>query len=84
MADTDDTLEFVREFLIESTENLDQLDRDLVALEENPADPERLSSIFRTVHTIKGTSGFLDFRNSAQSLIVANICSADFGMEKSF
>ena len=61
MADTDDTLEFVREFLIESTENLDQLDRDLVALEENPADPERLSSIFRTVHTIKGTSGFFGF-----------------------
>ena len=53
--------EFVREFLVEAAENLDQLDRDLVALEENPRDPKRLASIFRTVHTIKGTSGFFGF-----------------------
>jgi len=53
--------EFVREFLVESAENLDQLDQDLVALEENPRDPKRLASIFRTVHTIKGTSGFFGF-----------------------
>ncbi|HEX4340481.1 MAG TPA: chemotaxis protein CheA [Polyangiaceae bacterium] len=48
-----------REFLIESTENLDQLDRDFVALESNPTARERLGGIFRTIHTIKGTSGFL-------------------------
>ena len=53
--------EFVREFLVESAENLDQLDRDLVALEENPRDSKRLASIFRAVHTIKGTSGFFGF-----------------------
>jgi two-component system chemotaxis sensor kinase CheA len=53
--------EFVREFLVESAENLDQLDRDLVALEENPHDSKRLASIFRAVHTIKGTSGFFGF-----------------------
>jgi two-component system chemotaxis sensor kinase CheA len=56
-----DNHEFVQEFLVESSENLDQLDRDLVALEETPNDPERLASIFRTVHTIKGTSGFFGF-----------------------
>jgi len=56
-----DNEEFVREFLVESAENLDQLDRDLVALEENPRDAGRLASIFRTVHTIKGTSGFFGF-----------------------
>lgn len=56
-----DNQEFVQEFLVESSENLDQLDRDLVALEETPDDPERLASIFRTVHTIKGTSGFFGF-----------------------
>ncbi len=51
--------EIVREFLIESNENLDQLDQDLVALESEPGSRELLSSVFRTIHTIKGTSGFL-------------------------
>ena len=46
---------------MESHENLDQLDTDLVALEQEPDSRERLSSIFRTIHTIKGTSGFLAF-----------------------
>jgi two-component system, chemotaxis family, sensor kinase CheA len=51
--------EIFREFLVESTENLDQLDRDFVALENNPAASDRVAAIFRTIHTIKGTSGFL-------------------------
>ncbi|WP_087509234.1 chemotaxis protein CheA [Cellulomonas iranensis] len=55
----DDVDEIVREFLVESQENLDQLDRDLVALEEQPGSRPLLSSVFRTIHTIKGTSGFL-------------------------
>jgi two-component system chemotaxis sensor kinase CheA len=53
--------EIVREFLVESYENLDQLDRDLVGLERDPESRELLQSIFRTIHTIKGTSGFLAF-----------------------
>ncbi len=53
--------EIVQEFLVESSENLDQLDRDLVALEREPDSRDLLSSIFRTIHTIKGTSGFLAF-----------------------
>ncbi|MCA0145644.1 chemotaxis protein CheA [Blastococcus sp. LR1] len=53
--------DIVEEFLVESHENLDQLDADLVALEKEPNSRERLSSIFRTIHTIKGTSGFLAF-----------------------
>jgi two-component system chemotaxis sensor kinase CheA len=56
-----DNREFIEEFLVESGENLDQLDRDLLALEEQPDDPQRLASIFRTVHTIKGNSGFFGF-----------------------
>src|SRR5205823_6104016 len=51
----------IQEFLIESQENLDQLDRDLIAIEEDPAGREALDSIFRTFHTIKGTCGFFDF-----------------------
>ncbi|MEZ4221949.1 MAG: chemotaxis protein CheA [Polyangiaceae bacterium] len=53
--------EVVREFLVESYENLDQLDRDFVALEADPGAKDRIAGIFRTVHTIKGTSGFLGF-----------------------
>ena len=55
-------LEIVHEFLMESQENLDQLDQDLVALEQSPGSRELLASIFRTIHTIKGTSGFLAFQ----------------------
>jgi two-component system, chemotaxis family, sensor kinase CheA len=53
--------EIVREFLLESNENLDRLDRELVSLEKDPRNRETLSSIFRTIHTIKGTCGFLAF-----------------------
>ncbi len=58
MSEMDDV---VKEFLVESYENLDRLDRDLVELEKAPSDHEILSSIFRTIHTIKGTCGFLAF-----------------------
>lgn len=51
--------DLIREFLIESHEGLDRLDRDLVDLERDPHDPQRLGSVFRAIHTIKGTCGFL-------------------------
>jgi len=50
------------EFLAESNENLDRLDQDFVALEKDSNARERLASIFRTIHTIKGTCGFLGFK----------------------
>ena len=53
MSEQDD---LIQEFLVESYENLDRLDSELVTLEESPDDKETLSSIFRTIHTIKGTS----------------------------
>jgi two-component system, chemotaxis family, sensor kinase CheA len=53
--------EIVREFLVESTENLDLLDRELVELEKDPRNRATLASVFRTIHTIKGTCGFLGF-----------------------
>jgi chemotaxis protein histidine kinase CheA len=58
MGDMDD---IVKEFLVESNENLDQLDRDLVSLEKDPTARDILASVFRTIHTLKGTSGFLGF-----------------------
>ena len=51
--------EIVREFLLETHENLAQLDLDLVTLEKDPAEKETLARVFRTLHTVKGTAGFL-------------------------
>ncbi|PWC38605.1 chemotaxis protein CheW [Azospirillum sp. TSO22-1] len=51
--------DLLSEFLTETNENLSVLDVELVRLEQNPNDPELLSNIFRLVHTIKGTCGFL-------------------------
>jgi two-component system chemotaxis sensor kinase CheA len=53
--------EIIREFLVESHEGLDRLDDELVALEASPRDSHRIASVFRTIHTIKGVSGFLGF-----------------------
>jgi two-component system chemotaxis sensor kinase CheA len=51
--------DLLSEFLTETNESLSVLDVELVKLERNPNDPELLSNIFRLVHTIKGTCGFL-------------------------
>lgn len=51
--------DLLNEFLTETNEAMDVLDVELVKLEQNPNDPELLSNIFRLVHTIKGTCGFL-------------------------
>src|ERR1700758_2305539 len=51
--------DLLSEFLTETTENLTVLDLELVKLEQNPNDPGLLSNIFRLVHTVKGTCGFL-------------------------
>lgn len=59
MNELDGLDEIVSEFLLESNENLDQLDQDLVALESDPTSKELLGRIFRSIHTVKGTSGFL-------------------------
>jgi two-component system chemotaxis sensor kinase CheA len=57
----EDLGEIVGEFLLESHENLDQIDQDLVELEQDPNSRDLISRIFRAIHTIKGTSGFLAF-----------------------
>jgi two-component system, chemotaxis family, sensor kinase CheA len=53
--------DIIKDFLVESNENLDRLDRELVGLEKNPNDSSALAGVFRTIHTIKGTCGFLGF-----------------------
>ena len=53
--------EFIQEFLAETREGLERLDRELVALEADPAAISHCDQAFRILHTIKGNSGFLDF-----------------------
>ncbi len=54
--------DLTREFLIESQEGLDRMERGLTELEKRPEDTGLLAEIFRSVHTIKGTTGFLGFK----------------------
>ncbi|MFO1242253.1 MAG: chemotaxis protein CheW [Rickettsiales bacterium] len=51
--------DLISEFITETSESISMLDQELVKLEQNPEDTEILSNIFRLVHTIKGTCGFL-------------------------
>ena len=51
--------DLISEFITETTESLAVLDQELVKLEQNPNDHAILGNIFRLVHTIKGTCGFL-------------------------
>src|SRR5260370_34864119 len=51
--------DLLSEFLTETAEGLGMLDVELVRLEQNPNDQGLLGNIFRIVHTIKGTCGFL-------------------------
>ncbi len=67
--------EVIREFLLESQENLAQLDADLVALEKDPHERSTLARVFRNLHTVKGSAGFLGLgklqavAHSAESLL---------------
>ncbi len=51
--------ELLREFLTETNESLDRVDSELVRFEQEPNNSSILGNIFRLVHTIKGTCGFL-------------------------
>jgi two-component system chemotaxis sensor kinase CheA len=71
-----DDQDVIREFLIESGENLARLDQEMVELEKRPQDPQLLAGIFRSIHTIKGTCGFLGFATlEAVTHLAENILS---------
>ena len=55
----EDVDELTKEFLAESLEGLDRMDRCLTDLEQRPHDKDLLAEIFRSVHTIKGATGFV-------------------------
>ena len=52
--------DLLQEFIAETRETLEALSGEIVAWESAPADRERLDAIFRFVHTVKGSCGFLD------------------------
>ncbi len=58
--------ELLAEFLTETGEGLDQLDVELVRFEQEPNNAEMLNTIFRLVHTVKGTCGFLGLNRLAK------------------
>src|SRR5829696_6147351 len=51
--------DLLRDFLIETNESLDVVGVELVRFEQEPNNAEILGHVFRLVHTIKGTCGFL-------------------------
>jgi two-component system, chemotaxis family, sensor kinase CheA len=53
--------DLTKEFIAESQEGLDRMERGLTELETRPDDGQLVGEIFRVVHTIKGTTGFLGF-----------------------
>lgn len=63
--------EFVEQFLLESRELVEQATADLLAIEENPGDADRLDGAFRAFHTLKGSAGIVDFSAMAQAAHVA-------------
>lgn len=61
----DEIQELLEDFLVEAFEMIEEMDQDLIELENNPDDLELLNKIFRVAHTIKGSSGFLNFEKLA-------------------
>ena len=57
----DEMQDLMREFIAETEELLEGLDQHFVRLEESPGDPALINEIFRAVHSIKGSAGFLGF-----------------------
>lgn len=61
MNDLFDMSQFTEDFIEESTEIIESLDKEMLKLEKNPHDKDLLNSIFRSMHTLKGSAGFLNF-----------------------
>ena len=76
----------LREFLVECYDNLEQVEHDLLLLERDPKSEEVLNSVFRNIHTIKGSAGFLAYSNlervaHATENVLGSIRSNYFSMD---
>lgn len=63
MSENDDNIEIIRDFVQESRDALEHLEQAVIELGRNPADTKSLNVIFRLFHSMKGTAGFLGFKN---------------------
>ncbi|WP_337847510.1 ATP-binding protein [Sphingomonas sp.] len=69
--------DLLQEFIAETRETLEALSGEIIAWEAAPADRERLDAIFRFVHTVKGSCGFLDLPRLARLSHAAEDVLAD-------
>src|SRR3990172_8956216 len=58
-----DDVEIVKEFLVESGDHLDDVESKILQLEENPEDVDIINCIFRPIHSMKGSAGFLGMKD---------------------
>lgn len=58
-----DDIEIVKEFLVESNDHLDDVESKILQLEENPGDMDIINGIFRPIHSMKGSAGFLGMKD---------------------
>jgi two-component system chemotaxis sensor kinase CheA len=63
--------EFIDQFILESRELVETATRDLLALERDPADAQKLDSVFRAFHTLKGGAAIVDFSAMARAMHAA-------------
>lgn len=62
-ADLIDDIEILKEFLVESSDHLDDVESKILQLEANPGDVDIINGIFRPIHSMKGSAGFLGLKD---------------------
>ena len=70
--------EFVEQFLLEARELVAQASGDLLALEQQMDDPEKIDSVFRAFHTLKGAAGIVEFEPMSRALHSVENALAEF------
>ncbi|HPG29643.1 MAG TPA: chemotaxis protein CheA [bacterium] len=60
---TKDNLEFVNDFLCETDEMIQSAEQQFLLLETNPSNTEAINTVFRNIHSIKGSAGFLSLKD---------------------
>lgn len=60
---SDEDNEILEEFILESKQNITDVEHDLLTLEENGADQDTINRMFRAIHSMKGSSGYLQLNN---------------------
>jgi two-component system chemotaxis sensor kinase CheA len=59
---SEEDIQILNDFVVESMENLESIEVNLVDLEQDPSNKETINAIFRPFHTVKGVSGFLNLK----------------------